>query len=602
VFQAPRALVWALVADTNRWDRASGLTPGQYRFKMVDGKWSRTATARELGMDMEWIEPAYRWIEGRLVHGERRFLRGPVATGGFQAHLEDVAGGTEVDARAYVTGTGVVAMGAGAVMKLRFGSALDRYLDAIGEVLARGEADPDAGAPAVIRARRALLAGYDAVTSGPRTPANERELEHRAGRLATMGAVPEIAQALVRHLRERPDEEVTQMRPFELARLWRVDRRETLGTFLRATRAGLVDLRWQLNCPVCRVSAGVATSLDEVRENVHCEACNIDYGIDFAKHVEAVFSSNAAVREVVPQVYCASSPSFLPHVFAQLRVAPGDVFEDRTALPHAALHVRTLGAMRTADVDIERDDTSLVITATDDGLAAEIVAGDGEPKVRFENRASAETTVLVERAAFHADAVLGSIMATFPDFIDLFATEAPASGVELSIGEVALLFSDLTGSTALYERVGDARAFALVEEHFSLMERIVHAHEGAIVKTMGDAVMACFAVPRNAVAAALEMVPENARVLGEHGLAVRIGVHAGPCLAVRANDRLDYFGTTVNVTARLEGKALPGQIVITEAFAGTPSIATLLEGRTRELFDADLKGIRATQKLVRITC
>lgn len=599
VFAAPRDLVWALVADTNRWDRASGLTPGTYRFKMIDGVWSRTAASRELGVDIEWVEPAYRWIEGRMIHGERRFLKGPLSAGGFEAHLSDVSGGTEVVARGYVAGSGFMTAAVGLVMKMRFGSALERYLDAIGQVLSRGEPEEGDQTPAVVRARRALNASYDEVTSGLRTPPNLAELEHRAGRLATLGATAEVTEALVRFLGERPDEEVAQMRPFELARLWNLDRRETLATFLRATRAGLVDLRWQLNCPVCRVSAGVASSLEDVRENVHCEACNIDYGLDFAKHVEAVFTCNPAVREVHPQVYCASSPAFLPHVFAQLRVTPGELVEETADLPSCTLHLRTLGAMRAADVALT-EGSSLVIRASDDALEVETVPADGETKVRFENGAATETTVLVERADWSADAVLGSIVATFPDFIDLFATEAPASGVELSVGEVALLFSDLTGSTALYERVGDAKAFAIVEEHFSLMERIVREHEGAIVKTMGDAVMACFAAPKNAVRAALAMIPENTRVLGQHGLAVRIGVHSGPCLAVRANDRLDYFGTTVNVTARLEGKAKPGQVVLTEAFASQPSIAALLEGRARELFDADLKGIAETQRLVRI--
>ena len=153
---------------------------------------------------------------------------------------------------------------------------------------------------------------------------------------------------------------------------------------------------------------------------------------------------------------------------------------------------------------------------------------------------------------------------------------------------------------AMYERIGDARAFAIVEEHFRAMEAIVVANEGAVVKTMGDAVMASFASASQAVAAAVAMVRENDRLHGDVGLGVKIGVHAGPCLAVRANERLDFFGTTVNVAARLQAQAKAGGLVVTEELSRTPGVAALLDGLPREPFEATLKGIRETQRLVAV--
>src|SRR5687768_8487293 len=98
IFPAPRDVVWGLVADTNRWDRASGLTPGRYEWRSVSGRRLRWAEARELGFTVEWLEPPYEWIEGRRIHGERHFLRGPAKTGGFEAELSDEHGGTRVRA------------------------------------------------------------------------------------------------------------------------------------------------------------------------------------------------------------------------------------------------------------------------------------------------------------------------------------------------------------------------------------------------------------------------------------------------------------------------------------------------------------------------
>jgi class 3 adenylate cyclase len=82
---------------------------------------------------------------------------------------------------------------------------------------------------------------------------------------------------------------------------------------------------------------------------------------------------------------------------------------------------------------------------------------------------------------------------------------------------------------------------------------------------------------------------------------VKLGVHAGACLAVRANERLDFFGTTVNVAARLQAQAKAGELVVTEELAANPSVRALLEGRPRRPFEAALKGIAALQRLVGVS-
>jgi class 3 adenylate cyclase len=208
--------------------------------------------------------------------------------------------------------------------------------------------------------------------------------------------------------------------------------------------------------------------------------------------------------------------------------------------------------------------------------------------------------VLVERTGTTSDAVFGSTIATFPEFLDLFATEAPASGVELTIAHMALLFSDLTGSTALYGRVGDAKAFGVVQEHFRSMGASVSAHQGAIVKTMGDAVMATFTSELDAIDAALDMLQRCHQEHASLGLSAKLGVHAGPCLAVRANERLDFFGTTVNLAARLQAQAHGGELVLDEELATRPEVAAKLEGLAQRRFSATLRGLDGARRLIAI--
>src|SRR3989454_5092697 len=94
---------------------------------------------------------------------------------------------------------------------------------------------------------------------------------------------------------------------------------------------------------------------------------------------------------------------------------------------------------------------------------------------------------------------------TMQEFRDLFAAEVLASGQEIGVQSLAILFSDLKDSTALYECIGDARAYGWVQWHFTFLIACITRHQGALVKTIGDAVMAVFSRPEAAVQAALDI-------------------------------------------------------------------------------------------------
>ena len=155
----------------------------------------------------------------------------------------------------------------------------------------------------------------------------------------------------------------------------------------------------------------------------------------------------------------------------------------------------------------------------------------------------------------------------------------------LKITSLTFLFTDLKGSSELYERVGDLAAFDLVRAHFRLLNEIVAAEAGAVVKTIGDAVMATFPTPDRAISAALRM-REAMRELndGRNGedLLLKIGIHEGPCLAVVLNDRQDYFGQTVNIAARVQALAGSRSILATHAVIAHPQTSNLLKTRGLE--------------------
>jgi len=181
-------------------------------------------------------------------------------------------------------------------------------------------------------------------------------------------------------------------------------------------------------------------------------------------------------------------------------------------------------------------------------------------------------------------------------FRDIYRTDTLDVDQRLKITSLTFLFTDLKGSTDLYERVGDLVAYDMVRAHFRVLHEIVAAQSGAVVKTIGDAVMATFATPDRAVAAALAM-RDAMRALNAEGkqedLTLKIGMHEGPCLAVMLNDRLDYFGQTVNIAARVQGLAVSRSIFATQAVVGNSEAAERIgeAGLTPVPHQALLRGI-----------
>jgi class 3 adenylate cyclase len=220
------------------------------------------------------------------------------------------------------------------------------------------------------------------------------------------------------------------------------------------------------------------------------------------------------------------------------------------------------------------------------------VGRNDEPgSVTFVNEAGYELAALIEERTWTHDALVAPEVISLQAFRDLFAEATLRPGDDAGVTQVALLFTDLRGSTALYERVGDATAYNLVREHFTLLAAIVREHDGAVVKTIGDAVMASFDDPAQAVRAALAMqagIASSAH--GGEDLVLKVGVHAGPSVVVTLNDRLDYFGSTVNMAARLQGQSAGEDIVLSQAIAADPAVQEILADVPTRAETVALKG------------
>ena len=187
------------------------------------------------------------------------------------------------------------------------------------------------------------------------------------------------------------------------------------------------------------------------------------------------------------------------------------------------------------------------------------------------NDTGRERHVKLERLAYASAAATAAELATLGEFRSLFSGDLLKRETPLKVARAAILFSDLTGSTALYTEVGDAAAFRLVDDHFDVLREGVAAHGGTVVKTMGDAVMAAFTDEDACARAAIDCLTrfEGFRKKAKHGdrTHLKLGLYSGACYVVTANGALDYFGSTVNVASRLQHLAASGEIVLEKTAA-----------------------------------
>ena len=203
--------------------------------------------------------------------------------------------------------------------------------------------------------------------------------------------------------------------------------------------------------------------------------------------------------------------------------------------------------------------------------------------------------------------VTGLDCATLPAFREFFGSEILSQNESLQVRDVAIMFTDIKGSTLLYNRLGDARAYNAVRRHFEALFKTVADNEGAIVKTIGDAIMASFTRPSQAMRAAFAaqnqftafrpLMPETA-----DEIIVKIGIHHGPCIAVTLNDRLDFFGSAINIAARTEQQAGGGETLITEAMYADSQVRELIDnsGHNVSTLDTTLRGFSDKFRLYRI--
>jgi class 3 adenylate cyclase len=439
-----------------------------------------------------------------------------------------------------------------------------------------------------------------------------------AGNLFTMlrqSADPGAVSAIEELVRDAPDHALSRVNAVDFATKACLDQERAIAAFLHAARLGIFELSWNVLCPGCGGVLDTSATLKSVnREEYDCAMCATEYRPTLDEMVEVTFTVSRRVRRIAAhnpnelplaeyfrQVFWGSGfdvPEDFEQVFEEvtldaIELPPGEKALISLQLPAEFVIVMDPVTHGTQFLDVkgeptrERQNLSLVFDKVRAPTGTTTMR-PGPLRLSLENRTDTRLLPGLWIAGDKLHELLGrrrpfltaKRLLTNQVFRDLYGTDTIDVDQRLKITSLTFLFTDLKGSTELYERVGDLVAFDLVREHFRVLNEIVAAEAGAVVKTIGDAVMATFPTPDRAVAAALRM-REAMHALNDdrsrENLLLQIGIHEGPCLAVVLNDRQDYFGTTVNIAARVQALADSRTILATGAVVTHPQASSWLK-------------------------
>jgi class 3 adenylate cyclase len=455
---------------------------------------------------------------------------------------------------------------------------------------------------------------------------------------------PRVISKFETLIRSGDDLSLYRVNPLAFARDRAIAEAECIDLFLHAARSGLVEMNWDVICPQSGMVLDSFGALRTLKTHYVCGLCDVSGETDLDDFIEVTFTVSPQLRRLpfhdpdslsvedfhwklrfsdngrIP----GQQVRFLDVLQGLVRglafLPPGSTTTLRADLGPGVLsgvNVQTQAAFA-LPIAGEPAATPTVVRIKYDGqrFSASLSAVPPGPVIiEVENTGTVRGSLLlinwppeivaltVKPPLEFAPYMSGGMLLATQTFRRLFRSERVDEKEGLGIRQVTLLFTDLKGSTAMYERLGDLNAYALVREHFALLGAVVQEHSGAIVKTIGDAVMAVFSRPTDAVAAALHILGEIERYNREHGepgIILKIGAHCGSSIAVTLNDNLDYFGQTVNVAARVQSLADAGEICISEALYTAPGVSHLLTGHKIVEFDAPLRGVEGNACVYRV--
>ena len=569
--EASPELLWPYVSNTERLNCAVGVPSVEYQtVRDAEKGLRKIGNFRMAGLNISWEEHPFEWIEGQRSGVLREFTQGP-----FQWFLSVIElqrrpkGGTLQKHSVRIEPRGLVGRCVAAIeVSLKGKRNLDRVYRRI-DATVMGKLGKDR-----------LTDPFEEPKALP--PVRQRRLDERLEQLIARGIDADFAEKFGEFLSATPSQELARIRPLVLARRLGTDPERTIEACLHAANCGLLAVHWDILCPTCRVSADVKDTLNAIESHARCEVCDLDFDVDFGNSLELIFRAHPELRDVDLKTYCIGGPEHLPHVVAQVRVAPGERIDLNLQLGEGAYRLR--GPQLPYFVPIEIDAVrgasrgEVVFAASSDSPAPAVFRA-GRQLVTLRNDYGKELLIRLERTVPLKDVLTAAAASSMSLFRELFPGEVLRRGQLMNVATVTLVAASLADPAHLCEELGDAQAFEAFQDFYRISQDLVKRHRGAVVKQVDDRVLAAFDDCEVAVRAAIALAEISVNCGNNSPIVPRVGVHRGAALATTVHDQLDYFGNSVNRAFRSLTQANPGDVVLTQEVSADLSVHELLKSR-----------------------
>jgi class 3 adenylate cyclase len=417
-------------------------------------------------------------------------------------------------------------------------------------------------------------------------------------------------------------DEVQRLRinPYDVAKVYDVPVQNLITFALQGVAAGLFDLHWLVHCPHCNMITKECGNFFELTNSSDCKMCETGFDVDVLTRIEVTFSLNRSIEDVDASAFCLPPPVLRPKV--NIAVGPGGTVSGNDTIDNPGRYrffcpiTLAKGILEVSGEPTDRiQEFSVRQLPSLNYDQTSLVARPGPVSFDLVNHCDKVSGIFIIPDELPEELILEALpprltgleVIHYPDYRALFGDQALAGSEHLQVSSVTLMFTDIAGSTVMYEKMGNAGAYAAVRRHFDLLFQYVETHGGFVIKTIGDAVMASFRTNDDALSCALAAQ----RDFGAHfegqgddgGIRVKFGIHRGPAILVNLNGRIDYFGSTVNKAARIQDTAAPNELVLSsEAHTDCTLAEAVLKTGGANLREEHitLKGIDAGQTVFRI--
>lgn len=580
--------LWPHVSNTEKVNKALGLVAPEYSY-VTDPSKKRKLLARNRSkvFALEWEEHPYEWLEEKRMSVLREYNYGIFKWMASIVEFHPQQQGTLLIHKFVISPRNWFAR---ILLHYQFKKSIHNKLELIYQRIDR------------VCQRTMNKKIIDAFNEDYELPADKKILLRQLMKKSCDNTISKATEERFSLFLEKASaQDVARIRPLVLAQLLDVDSQELITLCLNAAAQGLLTLLWDMICPLCRIPSDLKDTLREMKNHGHCEACNIDYELDFANSVELIFRIHPSVRDSDLQVYCIGGPIHSPHVVSQVKLRGEECMELNLQLLEGGYLLRSPQLQMPCKLHVSKNNTTYRHNVQISALGSqELHLPVGKQCIQLINDFDEEVVIRLEHTVSRHETLTASYVSSLPLFRKLFPSEVLSPQQLVAISNLILLVVDIENAELFYRQKSDAEAFQQLYNYLQLLEQHITEYLGVVIKTKNEGIIASFPEVEKAIHAAISLQKKLRE--SDCGLMVKVAVHRGAAMVATINNRLDYFGSTIKSLEYLLKTGETNEVVFSQSIAEDPIFTQLINKHQLRKIVHEAKIPKTNEYIIKTPC